>query len=264
MTRLRPVLATCFLVVGCVAAPSASRPSDPLTVFAAASLRDALGEAMAAYGSRTAVRFTPSFDSSVALRTQIEQGAPADVLAAADTANPQALADAGMTRGGVTAFARNRLVIAVPDDNPAAIESPADLAREGVRIVAAGTAVPISRYADEVIANLATLPGYPAGYAASVAANIVSREDNVRAALAKVELGEADAAIVYTTDVRASGHVTGVEIPPAANVMATYGAVVIGATSQPEAAAAFVAWLAGAEGTSILGRSGFLPPSDAR
>ena len=128
--------------------------------------------------------------------------------------------------------------------------------------MAAGEAVPITRYAEEAIDNLAALPGYPPAYAEAVAANIVSREDNVRAALAKVELGEADAAIVYATDIRASTAARAVEIPPEANVVATYGAVVIKASSRSDAAAAFVAWLAGPEGVAILGRFGFLPPAD--
>jgi molybdate transport system substrate-binding protein len=265
VTRLRALLAACIVAAGCAANPagSATAPGAELTIFGAASLRDALTAATVAYTTAAGVRFTLSFDSSATLRTQIEGGAPADVFASADTTIPGALADAGLTRGGVTIFAKNRLVIAVPRDNAAAIQSPADLAGAGVRIVAAGESVPISGYAAAAIANLAALPGYPPGFAASVAANTVSREDNVRAALAKVELGEADAAIVYATDIRASTAAMSVELPPEANVMVTYGAVVIKATSRPGPAAAFVAWLASPDGNAILGRFGFLPPSAA-
>ncbi len=262
MKQFQAFLAVWLLVAGCAGSPSASAQGAELTVFGAASLRDALTEATAAYTTATSVRFTLSFESSATLRTQIEQGAPADVFASADTANPQALADAGLTGGGMTIFAGNQLVVAVPADNPAGIGSPADLANDGVRIVAAGESVPITRYAEEAIDNLAALPGYPPGYAEAVEANIVSREDNVRAALAKVELGEADAAIVYATDVRASTAAKAVEIPPDANVVATYGAVVVKASSRPEPAAAFVAWLAGPEGAAILARFGFQPPAE--
>lgn len=263
MKRLPAMLVACLVVVACAASPSANATGTTLTVLGAASLRDALTEATAAYAAATGVRFTLSFDSSATLRTQIEQGAPADVFAAADMTNPKALVDAGLTERGVTSFARNQLVVAVPADNPAGIESPADLVRDGVRIVAAGESVPITRYAEEAIDKLAALPGYPAGYAEAVSANIVSREDNVRAALTKVELGEADAAITYATDVRSSTTAQAVEIPPAANVIATYGAVVIKASSSPDPAAAFVAWLAGGEGAAVLARFGFLPPTGA-
>jgi molybdate transport system substrate-binding protein len=231
-----------------------------LTIFAAASLRDALTEAGNAYeADDTDISLSLAFDASSALRVQIEQGAPAvDVFASADTANPQVLVDLGLALGPVAPFARNRLTIAVPSGNPAGISTPRDLARPGVRIVGAGEAVPISKYVDACLEKLAELPGYPAGYSADVAANVVSREDNVRAALAKVELGEADAAFVYVTDAAASGAVEEVAIPAAANVEATYGAVAISASGHPAEAAAFIAWLAGPRGAAVLARFGFL------
>lgn len=230
-----------------------------LTVLAAASLRDAMTAIGATYESaRPGVRMTLSFDSSTALRTKIEQGAPVDVFASADTINPQRLVDAGLAAGPVTPFARNRLVIAVADGSRARIRDPRDLAAPGLRIAAAGPDVPISRYADQAIAALAELPGYPPGYAAAVRANVVTREDNVRAALAKVELGEADAAIVYETDATSSSRIARVEIPAAANVVATYGAVTIGPSPHPEEARAFLAWLSGPDGARVLSTFGFL------
>ena len=231
-----------------------------LTVYGAASLSGALTEAGGAYElENRGVSLAVGFDSSSAIRTQIEQGAPVDVFASADTANPQALVDAGLAIGPVTPFARNRLTIVVPRGNPAGIGDPRDLARAGVRIVGAGDAVPISRYVDACLEKLAALPGYPAGFAASAAANLVSREDNVRAALTKVELGEADAAFVYATDAAASEAVEVVAIPEAANVVATYGAVAISESRHPAEAAAFVAWLAGPRGAAVLATLGFGP-----
>jgi molybdate transport system substrate-binding protein len=241
---------------------AASRPPVQLTVFAAASLRDALTAAGDAYAVDTpGATLTFSFDSSTTLRTQIEQGAPADAFASADTSNPQALVDAGQARGPVAVFARNRLTIVVPADNPAGIGDPRDLARPGIRIVGAGAAVPISRYVEACLGKLAALPGYPAGYAAKLTANVVSREDNVRAALTKVELGEADAAFVYATDAAASELVNEVPIPPDANVEATYGAVAIAASPRRSEAAAFVGWLARPQGAAVLARFGFLGPA---
>jgi molybdate transport system substrate-binding protein len=235
-----------------------------LTIYGAASLSEALTQAAGAYELEVPnLSLAVGFDASSAIRLQIEQGAPGvDVFASADTANPQALVDAGLALGPVTPFARNRLTIVVPTENPAAIGDPRDLARPGVRIVGAGEVVPISKYVDACLEKLAALPGYPAGYAAAVEANVVSREDNVRAALTKVELGEADAAFVYITDAGASGAVRTVAIPDAANVEAVYGAVVIGGSTQPGEAAAFVAWLAGPRGEAVLTRFGFLAPAE--
>jgi molybdate transport system substrate-binding protein len=230
-----------------------------LTIYAAASLNDAMTAAANAYELDVrGVSVSLAVDSSSALRVQIEQGAPADVFASADTTNPQALVDAGLAVGPVAPFARNRLTIVVPRGNHAEIRDPRDLARPGVRVVGAGEAVPISRYVDACLEKLAVQPGYPTGYAAAVSANIVSREDNVRAALTKVELGEADAAFVYVTDAAASDAVEEVAIPDDANVVATYGAVAVGASDQPAEAAAFVAWLAGPRGAAVLTRFGFL------
>lgn len=252
------IAAVLFALPSACGGPAASRAPVDLTVLAAASLRDAFVGVGEAYRADTpGVTLTFSFDASSALRVQVEQGAPVDVFASADTASPQALVDAGLGVGPVTPFARNRLTIVVPTDNPAAIEDPRDLARQGVRIVGAGEAVPISKYVDACLEKLAALPGYPSGYAAAVGANLVSREDNVRAALTKVELGEADAAFVYVTDAAASDAVEEVAIPDAASVEATYGAVAIGASTHPAEAAAFIAWLGGPRGAAVLARFGF-------
>lgn len=261
------VVAVAVAVAGCamIADPSPTRLPAPerveLTVFAAASLRRVLEVADTTYeAANPGTTITLATDSSAALRTQIEQGAPADLFLAADTTNPQTLVDAGLADGDAVAFAGNELAVIVPSDDPGGITTPADLARDDVRVIAAGAEVPITRYASQLIVNLATLDGYPVDFAAAYDANVVSREDNVAAVVAKIELGEGDAAIVYATDAATSDAVAVVGIPPAANVRATYAGVVIRASTEPDAARAFLDWLVGADGQAILGAAGFLPP----
>ncbi len=242
--------------------PGASaEPAAHLTILAAASLVDALAAADSAYqAGHPGASFTVSTGSSAALRVQIEQGAPADVFLSADTANAQALVGEGLAAGSAVPFAGNKLTVVVPSANPARVRTPADLARPGVRIVAAGSQVPITKYADQVVANLAHQPGYPVDFAARYAANVISHEDDVRAVLAKIELDEADAAIVYVTDAASSTHVRTIPIPDAANVPATYEGVVVKGSAHAGAAAAFLAWLAGPAGQAVLARFGFLAP----
>jgi molybdate transport system substrate-binding protein len=232
-----------------------------LTVFGSASLKGALEGATATYEAATpGTTVTVSTDSSAALATQIEQGAPADVFLSADTTNPKKLVDGGLADGDAVVFAGNELTIIVPTDNPAGIGTPADLATPGVKVIAAGDEVPITRYATELVDNLASEPGYPADFAAAYAANVASKEDNVKAVVAKVELGEGDAGIVYMTDAAASDKVAAIDVPPTANVPATYAGVVVKASPHVDAAHAFLTWFAGPDGQAILSTFGFLPP----
>jgi molybdate transport system substrate-binding protein len=243
------------------AAPSAG-PVVELTVYGAASLKGALEQAKAAYeAANPRTILTLSTDSSSALETQIEQGAPADVFLSADATNPKKLVDAGLADGAPVTFAGNGLTVIVPADNPAGVTDPADLAKAGVRVIAAGDEVPITKYATELVDNLANEAGYPADFAAAYAANVASKEDNVKAVVAKIELGEGDAGIVYVTDAKASTKVATIDVPPAADVPATYDGVVIMDSRNATAGKAFLAWLAGPEGRAILGALGFLPPS---
>jgi len=266
-TLLLGVVATVLLAcsgarAGASVAPSAATPAVDLTVYAAASLKGALDAAKPAYeSSHPGVTVVVSTDASSALETKIEQGAPADVFLSADTTNPKKLVDANLTAGPAVDFAGNKLTVIVPTTNPARIASPADLAKPGVKVVAAGDAVPITKYANQVVANLAKEPGYPADYAMAYAKNIVSREDNVKAVVAKLELGEGDAAIVYETDAKASTKVATVDIPSTANVVARYAGVVVKSSANPTEARAFLTWFGGPDGQAILGRLGFLPPS---
>jgi molybdate transport system substrate-binding protein len=241
---------------------ASSRAGKTLTVYAAASLKAAVAKAADEYAAgHPGATFTMSTDSSSALETKIEQGAPADVFLSADLTNPRKLVDLGLASGDVVNFARNSLIVIVPRDNPAGIRSPADLARTGVKVIAAGDTVPITAYASELAVNLGSKPGYPADFARRYSHNIVSKEDNVAAVVSKIELGEGDAAIVYASDAKASAKVSTVVVPAYANVDVTYGGVVIRASANGDAARAFLAWLTGPQGQSILASFGFRPGS---
>jgi molybdate transport system substrate-binding protein len=244
-------------------APSTTPSPKPvaLTIFAAASLKNVLAEAEVAYeAANPGTDLTISTDSSAALETQIEQGAPADVFLSADTTNPQKLVGAGLAAGDAMPFAGNKLTVIVPTDNPAGIHSPADLVKDGIRIIAAGDEVPITKYANQVVEKLAAASGDSASFQAAYAASVASKEDNVGQVVSKIELGEGDAAIVYVTDAAASDEVTRIEVPDALNVPATYAGVVVGASPNQEAAAAFLGWLTGPAGQTVLSSFGFRPP----
>ena len=288
MARFRPLAvpaAVAIALAACTASGGASRSSSTapstgsvapsvgsspgtapapasLTIYGAASLKAALAEAKAAYErANPGTTITISTDSSAALETQIEQGAPADVFLSADTTNPTTLVAEGLAAGVPVDFARNRLTVIVPTANPARITGAMDLAKPGVKVVAAADEVPITRYAKTLLANLARESGYPADFVAKVTANIVSKEDNVKAVVAKVELGEGDAGIVYETDAKASSKVLTVPVPDTANVPATYAGVVVKASKDAAAARTFLDWFAGPGGQAILASFGFLPPS---
>ena len=273
---LAVVLAACTSGSGASGAPSIGPsvlPSDAtseapsiepieLTIYGAASLKGALDATKPVYeAAHPGVTLIISTDSSSALATQVEEGAPADVFLSADTKNPTALSDKGLTDGAPVEFATNILTVVVPIGNPAGIGTPADLAKAGVKVIAAGDEVPITTYATQLVDNLAKEPGYPADFAARYQANVVSKEDNVKAVVAKLELGEGDAAIAYDTDAKASTLVATVDVPESANVVATYAGVVVKATTHTEAATAFLTWFAGADGQAILSGFGFLPPA---
>ena len=271
--RAAASLAAIFLVVaGCSSAatppptpgvaPAATPTVAPvnLTIFGASSLTAVLAKTQTAYAAANpGTSLTISTDSSTALETKIEQGVPADVFLSADTTNPQKLSDEGLAAGSVTKFAGNLLTVIVPVGNPAGIQTPADLAKSGVKVIAAGDTVPITKYANQLLSNLAGRPGYSADFVARYTANIVSKQDNVAAVVTQVGLGEGDAGIVYVTDAKTSTKVTSIAVPAAANVPATYAGVVVKASANVIAAQAFLAWLAGPDGRAILGSFGFLP-----
>jgi molybdate transport system substrate-binding protein len=268
-------LAVVALILGGCAASAPARPSSAsasggsaaassapveLVVYGAGSLKGVLAEAERAYeAANPGVIITVSTDSSATLATQIEQGAPADVFLSADTANPERLAAGGLAAALPVAFAGNELAVIVPLDNPAGLTSAMDLVKPGLKIIAAGPGVPLTAYAAQLVANLGRQTLAPQLWIPAYEANVVSREDNVKAVVAKIELGEGDAAIVYATDALASERVATLPIPAGANVAAAYSGLVVASSNHPAEAGAFLEWFAGPGGAAILERAGFLP-----
>jgi molybdate transport system substrate-binding protein len=227
-----------------------------LVVFAASSLRDAFEELGRRFeAARSGAKVVFNFAGSQELRTQLEHGAAADVIASADEPQLRVLVASGLA-GEARIFARNEPVIVVPRGNPARIGSLRDLPR-AERIVLGVPAVPIGAYAGRILESAARL--YGAGFRRSVEARVVSRELNVRQVLAKVRLGEADAAIVYRTDVLAAGQsVAAISIPQEVNVIAEYPIAVLRGSRDPGLAGAFVEFVVSPAGRAVLTRFGFL------
>jgi molybdate transport system substrate-binding protein len=250
-TRPRP-LGVLLLAVAVLAAAcggdrdggSGGRPE--LRVFAAASLTAAFGELGERVTATNGTKVTFNFAGSQALATQIRQGAPADVFASADLANMDKVKD---LVGTPQVFASNLLQIVVEKGNPKGVKGLGDLARGGLKVVLAAEEVPAGKYARQVLDR------------AGVTVAPVSLEDNVKAVVAKVGLGEADAGIVYVTDVKAGGdEVEGVDIPKDQNVVATYPIAGVRAGTHRSEAQAFVDLVRSAEGRQVLEGYGFLPP----
>ncbi len=213
--------------------------TGPLTVFGAASLTEAMTDAKAPLEQQHhGLKLTYNFAGSQALVTQIEQGANADVFASADTVNMQKLVDAGLVEAPKV-FARNTLEIAVAPGNPKHITGLADLERSGVNLVLEDPAVPAGNYARQAFAKAHLPEPHPK-----------SLELDVKSTLAKLTLGEADAVVVYASDVMAAGNaVQAVPIPDSVNVVATYPIAVVKATKHQAAAAAFVDDMVSAPGS---------------
>jgi molybdate transport system substrate-binding protein len=189
--------------------------------------------------------------------TQLTEGAPADVAAfASNTAMTNAI-EADVISGEPTPFVENVLTLVVPVDNPAGIASAADLAKPGIKLVIAQEDVPVGGYARASICNMAADPAaYGEDFVTAVAGNVVSQEDNVRTVLSKVALGEADAGIVYTSDV--TDDVVAIEIPEAVNELASYPIAPV-ASGNRDAAAAYISFILSLDGQAILESFGFIP-----
>lgn len=233
-----------------------------ITVYAAASLTDALQELatlMERDSAPTRVRY--NFAGSQQLAVQLEQGAHADVFASADQRWMDYVRERHLTAGTPKIFAHNRLVAIVPRSNPGRIHELQDLARRGVKLVIGAEAVPIGKYTREMLRRLERRAGFPAAYGDSVLANVVSQEENVKSVVAKVQLGEADAGVVYRSDVtpRVTPSLTVLEIPEGANVLASYPVAVLSGAADSAAAKAFVTLLLGPEGRRVLVRHGLTP-----
>jgi molybdate transport system substrate-binding protein len=238
-------------------------PTQPgaLTVYAAASLAESFGELGRIFESRHAgitVRF--SFAGSQQLAFQVEQGAPADVFASADRRWMDYVKDKGLVEAKTPIFARNRLVVIVPRANPARIQRLEDLARRGVKVVLAAEAVPAGKYTREMLTKLAGARGFPAEYDRKVLANVVSQEENVKGVVGKIQFDEADAGVVYRSDVTlaVSRYVTILDVPETNNVIAQYPIAVLRSAPNRDAAKQFVQLVISLEGQRVLQEHGLL------
>jgi molybdate transport system substrate-binding protein len=262
--RLRSLFAVCVclsVVAGCAARGSPA--PQTLTVLAAASLTEPFGEMGKFFeAAHPGVQVALSFAGSQQLAQQLAEGAPADVFASANTREMDKAVQSGrVAASSAQVFARNRLVVVYPAGNPAGLSSLQDLARTGVKLVLAAQEVPAGRYAQEFFDKAGQDPALGAAFKDGVLRNVASYEDNVKSVFTKVSLGEADAGIVYVTDISAGNADTvgRLEIPDALNSIATYPVAPLGDAVQPELAQAFVELVLSAEGQAILAQHGFMP-----
>ncbi|GAB4574861.1 MAG: molybdate ABC transporter substrate-binding protein [Anaerolineae bacterium] len=256
------------LVALCLLAACGPRPANPasreLTVFAASSLTDAFTALARAFEENFPdTQVTLNFAGSSTLAAQIITGAEVDVFASANFAQIETVIDAGLAAGDPVIFARNALVLVMPASNPGQIIGVDDLARPGLRLILAAPGVPIREYTDQVLARLAENPARGAAFRDRVLANVVSEETNVRQVVAKIALGEADAGFAYRSDVTSElgDRLTVLELPPEAQISATYALLPLTTARNPELAAAFVAFVQSESGQDIL-RAWGLSPAD--
>ncbi len=268
MKKFLLLCASLMLVFSAACAPqTASDPANnnvTLTVMAAASLTESfsdLGLQFEEAHPGVVVQF--NFTGSSQLALQLSQGAPADVFASAN----QRQMDVAVQTGRVEAsaehiFTNNRLVVVYPKANPGNISSLADLARPGLKIILANREVPVGQYSIDFLDKAVKDPQLGAGYETSVLSNVASFENSVKGVLTKVVLGEADAGIVYTSDLTAdaAAQVGQIEIPDALNVIAVYPIAALKDSPNPEMAQAFVDLVLSPQGQALLAKYGFMKP----
>ncbi len=241
--------------------PEAEAEEATLTVFAAASLTDAFGAIGAAFeAANPGVTMAFNFAGSNQLATQIGEGAPADVFASANAAQMDvAVESSRVDADAPQMFVTNRLVVVYPAENPAGIASLQDLVAPDTLVVLATEEVPVGRYSLEFLDLAAADPAFGASFKDDVLGNVVSYEENVRSVLNKVALGEADAGIVYTSDLVGVDGVASLEIPDALNVLAEYPIAALNDSAHSDLAAAFVDYVLSPEGQAVLADYGFGP-----
>lgn len=240
--------------------PSATREVKPvsLNVFAAASLTESFTELATVFeADHPGVKVNLNFGASQDLSNQILNDAPADVYASASPKPMTALVDKGaVTEDAVKVFATNSLVVVMPENNPAGLKTLQDLAKPGVRVVMAAVEVPAGGYTLNFLENASKDSGFGSNFKDNVLKNVVSYEKDVKAVRSKVELGEADAGIVYGTDM-AGTKLQKIDIPAALNVIAKYPIAVVSKTTQLETAKLWVDAVLSADGQKILAKYGF-------
>jgi molybdate transport system substrate-binding protein len=226
-----------------------------VVVFAASSLADAFNDLEKGFeASNPGADVALSYGGSQVLTLQISQGAPADVFASADESHMQELIQQGYATAAQT-FAQNELVLLVPADNPAQIDELKQLPKAH-RLVIGAANVPVGAYTRQLLARAGA--SYGASFEKDVMARVVSEESNVRLVRAKVELGEADAAIVYRTDATFAKQVQLIGLPSALNVRASYPIAALRNAHEPELARRWVDYVRSADGRAALAARGFL------
>ncbi len=244
-------------------AGSSSATYVQLVVFAAASLNDAFTQIGSTFETQhPGVNVAFSFGGSNLLRIQIEQGARVDVFASADNAELNTLIHDGLIISGTQrVFTRNRLAILVPKNDPAGVDTPCDLARPGLKLVLANDKVPVGHYARQSLVKLDANPSCGSGFSTRALANVVSNEEDVKAVVEKVQLGEADAGIAYVSDLTPSAaqQVKLIPIPDAYNVVATYPIAPLKEAPHAALAQAFVDSILSPAGQQVLKKWGFQP-----
>jgi len=273
-SRAIPLLCACAaLLAGCgrqatdTLAPHKTGTKPPpavtLTVFAAASLTEAFTELGQQFETQhPGVRLVFNFAASQQLAQQLDQGAPADIFASAnDRQMDVAVRSRRVRDGSQETFARNRLVVIVPKDNPAGVSSLKDLAGPGLKLVLAAREVPVGQYALDLLDRAVQDPAFGAGYREAVLANVASYEENVKSVLTKVTLGEGDAGIVYVSDISRDGadKIGRIDIPEALNKVATYPIAPVSDGAQPDLAQAFIDLVLSSTGQQILARHNLIP-----
>jgi molybdate transport system substrate-binding protein len=256
-----------WLLSGCSAQSNASMSvaqagsDQTLTIFAAASLTEAFTELAATFeAGNPGVNVDVNFASSNALRLQIEQGARPDLYASANTLHMDALFEAGLVDQPLI-FAHNQLVVITPASNPAGLKVLADLAKPGLKLVLAGPEVPVGRYARQFLQKMSADPALGSDFVERVLTKVVSTEETVKAVVAKVQLDEADAGIVYSSDVTpaVAGRLKTIEIPARFNVTADYPIAVTANSRQPTLARTFIDFVLSPSGQAMMSRHGFGP-----
>lgn len=244
-----------------------AKPKAQLVVFAAASLTESFKE----FGKQFETRHpnatvTFNFGASNQLRFQIEQGAKADLFASANTKEMEALVrSGGANKDASKTFARNRLVLLFPKDNPVKLAAIEDLAKPGIKLIIADKAVPVGNYTLQMLDKMTADGKFGATFKDSVLKNVVSEEDNVKSVVAKVRLGQGDAGIAYVSDmISAAKEVGTLEIADAYNPIAVYPIVALSKAAQPDLAKDFIDELLSSAGQEIIRKNGFMPAEDKK
>jgi molybdate transport system substrate-binding protein len=268
MTILLCALLSVLVVTTCGCTTTQNTQSTKLTVFAAASLTDAFNETAKAFeANNSGVTVALNYAGSQVLTTQIKQGATVDVFASADQKNMKSVQDAGlMNNSSIAIFAENKLAIIVPTGNPANISSLTDLAKSGVKLDICNSSVPCGNYTLQMLAKASNNTTYGSGFKNSVLANVVSQETNVNDVVAKIALGQADAGVVYKSDVPAAyqSKVQVITIPDSVNVLAKYPIGVGSTSSNAQLAQSFINYVTSPAGQAILLKYGFIIPPTAQ